>query len=546
MIGPTTVLNAPLRATFPPNAWSWSVTLIVYRNSDITRVNAPFSRRAFLATAIAASAGALLPGAVKAQATVKRLVAGVRTLEVNGRPAKVFGLLGPDGRPGLSLEPADRFRVDLVNETQAKTIVHWHGQLPPWTEDGFPWPQTPPIEPGATHPYDFAPIGGTFWMHSHQGMQEQRLMAAPLVVHSRADARADRQEVVLLLHDFSFRAPDEILAGLAGMTPQAVEAIANATENAPAPRAEPPPSSMGGMPTSGMARGDMNGMSGMTHGGGAMGSGMAMDLNDVDYDAFLANDRTLADPDIVRVEGRGRVRLRIINAAAASQFWIDLGRETATVIAADGHDIEPIRASRFPLAIAQRLDLLLDIPRGASVPVLATLEGSRRRTGIVLASPGAAVARIAADATSPAPAVDNSLEVKLSAARPLAARRPDLVHRIVLAGDMKPYAWSLNGEYWPKITPLMLAKGQRVEIDLINQSMMPHPMHLHGHPFQVLEVNGRQTRGAVRDTVLITPMGRIKFAFDADNPGRWTFHCHNLYHMMTGMMTEFRYRGITV
>ena len=446
----------------------------------------------------------------------------------------MFGLTGPDGRPGLILEPADGFRVDLVNQTQARAIVHWHGQLPPWTEDGFPWPQTPPIEPGAMHAYDFAPIAGTFWMHSHHGTQEQRLMAAPLIVRGAVDARADRQEVVLLLHDFSFRAPDEILAGLAGMTSQAVEAMANATENAPAPRA-PAPSSMGGLP-----------MSGMTHGGMAMGSGMAMDLNDVDYDAFLANDRTLADPEIVRVEGRGRVRLRIINAASASQFWIDLGRETATAIAADGHDIEPIRALRFPLAIAQRLDLLIDIPRGASIPVLATLEGSRRRTGIVLASPGAPVARIAAEAVRPVPAVDNSLEVKLTAAQPLAARRPDLVHRIVLMGGMKPYAWSLNGEYWPKITPLMLAKGQRVEIELINQTMMPHPMHLHGHAFQVLGVNGKQVRGAVRDTVLVTPMGHIKFAFDAGNPGRWAFHCHNLYHMMTGMMTEFRYRGIAV
>ena len=534
-IGPTTVLNALLHATFAPIAWSWSTTFNVYRDSDLTRVSAPFSRRAFLATALTAGAGALLPGAARAQDSAKQLVAGVRTLEVNGRPAKVFGLTGPDGRPGLILEPADRFRVDLVNEAQAKTIVHWHGQLPPWTEDGFPWPQTPPIEPGATHAYDFAPIAGTFWMHSHQGMQEQRLMAAPLIVRSRADTRADRQEVVLLLHDFSFRAPDEILAGLAGMTPQAAETMANATENASAPRTEPAPSSMSGMPMNGMARGGM-----------AMGSGMAMDLNDVDYDAFLANDRTLADPDIVRVEGPGRVRLRIINAAAASQFWIDLGGAVATVIAADGHDVRPIRASRFPLAIAQRLDLLIDIPRGTSMPALATLEGSRRRTGIVLASPGASVARIVANAAHPAPAIDNSLEVKLTAARPLAARRPDLVHRIVLAGGMKPYAWSLNGEYWPKITPLILEKGHRVEIELVNQSMMPHPMHLHGHAFQVLEVNGKQTRGAVRDTVLVTPMGSVKFAFDADNPGRWAFHCHNLYHMMTGMMTEFRYQGIAV
>jgi FtsP/CotA-like multicopper oxidase with cupredoxin domain len=109
---------------------------------------------------------------------------------------------------------------------------------------------------------------------------------------------------------------------------------------------------------------------------------------------------------------------------------------------------------------------------------------------------------------------------------------------------MKPYAWSMNGEYWPHVTPLILSQGQHVEIDLINHSMMAHPMHLHGHAFQVIAINGRQINGAVRDTVLITPLGRVRIAFDADNPGRWPFHCHNLYHQATGMMTEFRYQGI--
>ncbi|MGH7057279.1 MAG: multicopper oxidase domain-containing protein [Acetobacteraceae bacterium] len=103
----------------------------------------------------------------------------------------------------------------------------------------------------------------------------------------------------------------------------------------------------------------------------------------------------------------------------------------------------------------------------------------------------------------------------------------------------------MNGEYWPHITPLMLRKGQRIEIDLINHSMMSHPLHLHGHAFQVMAVNGTPINGAVRVTILVTPMmGSARIAFDADSPGHWPFHCHNLYHMMTGMMTEFRYRGV--
>jgi FtsP/CotA-like multicopper oxidase with cupredoxin domain len=110
-------------------------------------------------------------------------------LEVNGRPAKVFGLTGPDGRSGIRLAAGERFHVDLANETGTRTLVHWHGQLPPWTQDGFPWPQTPPITNGAVQPYDYAPIPGTYCMHSHHDMQEQGLMTAPLVVHSAPELR---------------------------------------------------------------------------------------------------------------------------------------------------------------------------------------------------------------------------------------------------------------------------------------------------------------------------------------------------------------------
>jgi FtsP/CotA-like multicopper oxidase with cupredoxin domain len=266
-----------------------------------------------------------------------RLIADTRTLVVNGKPAQVFSLSGPNGKPGITLSPGERFHVDLVNRAGTSTIIHWHGQLPPWRQDGFPWPQTPPIPAGDTRSYDYAPIAGTYWMHSHQGMQEQSLMTAPLIVHSAEDMRADRQEVVLMLHDFSFHTPDELLAGLTK---------SNGSQSV--------------MPKRGMGQ-NMNMGSG-SMGAMSMGSGMAVDLNDIDYDAFLANDRTLADPEVIRTEPGGRVQLRLINAASATQFWIDLGALAGTVVAADGHPVRPVRSTRLPLAIAQRLDVLIDLP----------------------------------------------------------------------------------------------------------------------------------------------------------------------------------------
>jgi FtsP/CotA-like multicopper oxidase with cupredoxin domain len=461
-------------------------------------------------------------------------------LEVNGRPAKVFGLTGPDGRPGIRLAAGERFRVDLANESGARTLVHWHGQLPPWTQDGFPWPQTPPIADGAVQAYDYASIPGTYWMHSHHDMQEQSLMTAPLIVHSAAELHEDRQEVVLMLHDFIFRTPQEVLAGLTGTSVAAAQAMAQKTEEAPAHKdgaGTPEPRNVGmAAHLPGMA------MPGMTMSGPG-GMQMHMDLNDVHYDAFLANDRTLADPEIVRVERSGRIRLRIINGASSSQFWIDLGELVGHVVATDGHLVHPVAGNRFPLAMAQRLDILIDLPGAGAFPILARLDGGSRQTGIVLATADAPVSRIA-ESVETAPPVDLSLEARLMAVEPLPPRSADIVQTIALGGGMKPYAWSLNGEYWPQVSPLMLTKGQRVEIDLVNRTMMAHPIHLHGHVFQVIAIDGRPVQGAVRDTILVMPMGRVRIAFDADNPGRWALHCHNLYHMVTGMMTEFRYYGI--
>jgi FtsP/CotA-like multicopper oxidase with cupredoxin domain len=456
-----------------------------------------------------------------------RLTAGTRTLAVNGKPARVFSLTGPNGNPGITLSPGERFHVDLVNQAGTSTLVHWHGQLPPWRQDGFPWPQTPPIPAGDTQSYDYAPIAGTYWMHAHQGMQEQNLMTAPLIVRSAEDMRADRQEVVLMLHDFSFRTPDELLAGLT--------------------RSD---GSQSAMPKNGMGKainmdtGSIGRMKSGTMGATKMGPGIKMDLNDVDYDAFLANDRTLADPEVVRTEPGGRVLLRLINAASATQFWIDFGALTGTIVAVDGHPVRPLRRSRFPLAMAQRFDVLIDLPGNGSYPIVAQVEGERARTGIVLAASGAPVSRLAEEAGENAPPVDFSLERRLEAAVPLAPRAADVTHRVILAGAMTPYAWSMNGEYWPNVTPLMIATGQRVAIEMMNHSMMAHPMHLHGHAFQVVAINRVPLAGAVRDTVLVPPMSSVTIAFDADNPGRWAFHCHNLYHMMTGMMTEVRYPAI--
>jgi FtsP/CotA-like multicopper oxidase with cupredoxin domain len=140
------------------------------------------------------------------------------------------------------------------------------------------------------------------------------------------------------------------------------------------------------------------------------------------------------------------------------------------------------------------------------------------------------------------PALTLDLESRLRAAKPLKARKANRVHTVDLTGQMAGYVWSLNGVPWTKeVPPLPIAKGERVELVFANKTPMPHPMHLHGHEFQVVEIDGRRFPGAVRDTVLVPPGRRVVVAFDANNPGLWALHCHLLYHLDAGMFTTLRY-----
>ena len=474
-----------------------------------------FTRRGFIAATAALAATATMPRLAFAQTAPLTLTATTRVLEIDGKAATVFGLTNAVGKQGLVLDPGQAFRVDLTNGLDQDTIIHWHGQRPPNVQDGVPNFPMPLLKPAEMRSYDFTANPGTHWMHSHVPVQEMSLLAAPLIVRSAADLAADRQEVVMLLHDFSFRPADEVLAEITGGA--AMHDMA--------------------------AMGDMGGEpmdhSAMDHSSMPM-DGMAMDLNDFNFDAYLVNDRTLTDPEVVAVESAGRLRLRIINAASATVFWIDTGLP-ARLVAVDGQAIAPLIGSRFGVAMAQRLDIEMDLPGAGAFPVLALREGAAERTGIILATPGAKVAKIAGLSDAKAPAFDTDLaqESALRAATPLAMRRADRSHMIMLAGSMQPYLWTIDGQTWGSHKPVIATSGERVELMFHNMSMMGHPMHLHGHVFQVININGRAINGALRDTVYVPPMTQVTVALDAGEAARWMLHCHHMPHLSTGMMTEF-------
>src|SRR6516225_4239277 len=201
-----------------------------------------------------------------------------------------------------------------------------------------------------------------------------------------------------------------------------------------------------------------------------MGAAAKPDLNDVKYDAFLANDRTLADPAVIKVEPGGKVLLRIINSSSMSAYHIELGPLDGELIAVDGFPVTPVKARNFPIAVAQRLDIRLVIPRApAAHPVLAVLEGERKQTGVILRAGNAPVARIPDTASTASPPLTLDLERRLRAVKPLKPRKADRTHTLNLTGEMAGYVWSVNNVAWSKgVPPLPVAKGERVELIFIN------------------------------------------------------------------------------
>jgi FtsP/CotA-like multicopper oxidase with cupredoxin domain len=468
-------------------------------------------------------------------------------ITVLGRTVKVTTIDQADGVQGYSPAQSDGFQVELVNQLPVPTSIHWHGLILPHSMDGVPYLNQDPIPPGDSYHYEFSlKQSGTYWMHSHYGLQEQQLTSAPLIIRAPAQSKLADAEFTVMLSDFSFTSPQDILKGLTGK----MGGMTGKSEMGEMPGK----SEMSGKPE----KGDMNAMS-MSGPEESLVvqqwdptsnrliwrqvKGSAPDI-DVKYDTLLANRRTLDDPDVFAVKPGQTVLLRLVAASAATNFFIDTGDVDATIIAVDGENVKPLKGNFFQLAVAQRLDLLVTIPPGGgSFPILALGEGSTLQTGFLLATPGAEKPKLGIRGGQTMGGLDNTQEVRLEAAEPLAEKPVQRSLASVLGGNMKSYEWTINGAAYPNRNSLTVKEGERVELVNRNDTGMSHPMHLHGHVFQVVEIDGQKISGAKRDTILVPPKSNIKVVFDADNPGVWAYHCHILYHLAAGMFTVLEYEG---
>ncbi|MCF6766595.1 multicopper oxidase family protein [Thiotrichales bacterium 19S3-7] len=415
-------------------------------------------------------------------------------ITVDGHTAKYATIQQPNGTWGYISQEGQQYNVIVKNELNVPTVIHWHGLILPNKEDGVLLTQNnKAIQPGQQMHYQFKlKQSGTYWMHFHYKLQEQMGVEAPLIIENPHDKYND-QQVVIMFQDFSFTKPEKILADLKK----------DSSNDKP------------------------------------MSMPMKPDLNDVNYDAYLTNYHQDSHPEIRYVKKGSDVRLRFINGASASNFWINLGKLDGKLIAVDGHDIHAINGSKFQLGISQRADIIIHIPKsGGTFPILGQVEGLKNQTGVILTTnPLLTSATIPNKAKKASPALNYDQSYQLhSLTMPQTAAQK--VHfKVVLTGDMQNYQWKLNGKSWPNTTPLTVKQGKQVDIQFVNKSNMSHPMHLHGYAFNIVKINGKPINGATRDVILVQPHSTVTIQFVANHPGKWLLHCHMLYHLAAGMET---------
>jgi FtsP/CotA-like multicopper oxidase with cupredoxin domain len=379
--------------------------------------------------------------------------------------------------------------------------------------DGVPGLTQAPIPAGAEFTYEFTlPESGTFWFHPHFGTQLDRGLYTPLVIEDPAEPGTYDRDLTVVFDDWldtTKTTPDQTLQGL--------------REH--------------GMQMTG-PDGSMQMASSPLLGG---------DAGDVMYPLFLANGRPPTDPPVFEVKHGERVRLRLLNAGSDTAFRVALGGHRLTVTHTDGFPVEPVTVDALLIGMSERYDVTFTVAGSDSYPLVALAEG---KTGQAMAVFRAGTAATPAADTRPGELDGRLLQLgDLHAARAvaIAPKSPTRTHAVELGGPgAQGYHWTINGkevdneaQVLNKAKVLKARQGERVRLVFTNPTTMFHPMHLHGHTFQVVAPGG--AAGPRKDSLIVRPKERIAVDFDANNPGQWLIHCHNLYHQAAGMHSVLSY-----
>ncbi|MGA0608001.1 copper resistance system multicopper oxidase [Phenylobacterium sp. VNQ135] len=561
-----------------------------------------------------------------------KLTIGHTPVTIDGKTSHAVTINGTVPGPILRLKEGQRVRIAVTNTLDEDTSIHWHGLLVPFEMDGVPGVSFPGIPPGETFVYEFPVIqSGTYWYHSHSGLQEAEGHYAPIVIEpAKPDPVAYDREHVVVLSDHSEMHPHLVFkrlkqqGGVFNYQRQTIAGLLAGKDQTLAERME--------------------------------WAKMLMDPTDISdvtgaVQTFLVNGHGPRDNWTALFAPGERVRLRFINAAAQMIFNVRIPGLKLTVVAADGQNVRPVEVDEFQIGNAETYDVIVQptedraytlvseaidrsgmgratlAPRaGLSAPVpplrerpiltmkdmgmdMSAHAGHGAAAGAPASSmagmdhasmPGMDHSAIAGMGASPppgmapprqrgsdvmgdmagmdmnmldwskAPQIKKGPGVQMIAPMPMDrtgeaglglesvghrvlvykdlvaldpnpdARPPERAVEIRLTGNMERFMWGFDGwKYSEGPAPYSFRTGERVRITLVNDSMMTHPIHLHGHFFEL--VHGPVGHMPRKHTVNVAPGGKVSFDITAE-AGDWAFHCHMLYHMHAGMFQVFKVR----
>lgn len=495
--------------------------------------------------------------------------------KVNGKTNMGIAANGSIPGPLVRLKEGQDVTLNVTNNLKNDTSIHWHGLLVPFQYDGVPGVSFPGIKPGTTFPYKFkVRQNGTYWWHSHSGLQEQSGHYGPLVIDPKDGPSVDvDKDFVIVLSEFSPLLPEVIMEKLKKGEGYFNFNQSTFTDDYPLTAKERRMwAKMRMMPTD------------------------ILDVTASTY-TYLINGHSSDDSLEFLFNSGEKVRFRVINASAMTFFNFRIPGLEFEVIGADGQNIEPTPVEEFQIGVAETYDILVKPMSGAHTIVAESMDRSGMVTANLTSKPGvrgevpplrekplmtmvdmgmsmeghkmseasdmemnmrdtsklpddvkvgAGIAMVSANPIDRLgdPGIGLSgLEHKVLNYKMLEAKEPNQDTRtpsrlleIHLTGNMERYMWSFDGKKFNAVSdqPIRFAYNERVRVKLVNDTMMAHPIHLHGHFFEL--VNGASPEKQPRKhTVIVQPGGMAQFDLTANEVGDWAFHCHLLYHMHAGM-----------
>ena len=497
-----------------------------------------------------------------------KLTVDYKTVNFTGREKKAMAINDSIPAPTLYFKEGEKAVIYVNNKMDVETSVHWHGILLPNFQDGVPYLTSPPIRPGKTHKFEFVlnQSPGTYWYHSHTGLQEQDGLFGAIVIEPKRKKLNYKHDLVLVLSDWTDEDPDDVLRSLKR-----------------------------GNEWYSIKKGSLQSLFDVVR-KGALGAQLklwrqrmpGMDVSDIYYDAFLINGKT--EQNYPQFKAGDTLRVRLVNASASTYFWLTFGGEQPLLVSADAVNIQPVVIDKLLHAVSETYDFILKIPSGKAIEFKATAQdGSGAATaligkGEVLKAPSVPkpdlieAMKIMAKShnkghsnhsmrdqrkphelpnhnmkkarhkipkreeshkshkSTPAPHYDYLKAVrKTSFSKSIPVREIEMD----LTGNMWRYVWSINGKTLSEVDKIKIHRGEITRILFNNKTMMHHPMHLHGHFFRVLNKNGDYS--PLKYSVDVPPMSKVAIEFDSNARGDWFFHCHVLYHMKGGMARILSY-----